>query len=220
MSGCRSFQDYFTEDSAGSAARRPTYPSDRSVWSPFVGDDKPDCTPPSTAGPALMRGLATLTLSMCLAWSVTSCGALTAPFQPAVYEGDVHCTVYITDAAGATAHAPVITPVQLTIESNGGIAIDGVEVVEGAEVVRSIPTADLAFEIVEVTHVRRRLTVRYEPRPTLPGIAVEGELVEEYHWRALGIDAAAQANLLIHDVSGTTTLVADCGGRLNRSANP
>jgi hypothetical protein len=102
----------------------------------------------------------------------------------------------------------------LTIDTDGNFSVNGVEIVVGAEVVRSTPTADLAFEVTKVTSHWRVVTVEYAPRPTLPGITVEGTLVETYRWHAGSIFASAQADLLVTDVSGTATFTVDCEGTL------
>ena len=77
-----------------------------------------------------------------------------------------------------------------------------------------MPTADLAFEITKITRQGRVLTVEYVPRPTLVGITVEGELVETYRWHVGSIRAAAQADLLVTDVSGTTSFTVNCAGAM------
>jgi len=102
----------------------------------------------------------------------------------------------------------------MTIDEEGGIQINESELVVGQEVVRSIPTADLAFEVVAITRMGSLLSVEYEPRPTLPGITIEGELRETYRSESGSIHVESRADLLITDVSTVTTFTADCQGNL------
>lgn len=157
--------------------------------------------------------LAGLTLSA--AWALSGCGGIFAwPFSAGTYSGGVPCTISIVDPPGSAASEDFTSAITLTIDADGRISINGVELVVGAEVVRSIPTADLAFEVTKITRQWHVLTVEYAPRPTLPGITVEGQLVETYRWDAGSIRASAQADLLVTDVTGTTAFAVDCEGEL------
>jgi len=157
--------------------------------------------------------LAALILAVPLA--LGGCGAIFGPpFAPGTYVGDGPCTISIADPPGSAASEVFTSAVTLTIDADGRISVNGVELVVGAEVVRSIPTADLTFEVTKVTRHWHVLTVEYAPRPTLAGITVEGKLVETYRRHAGSILVSAQADLLVTDVSGTATFTVDCEGVL------
>ena len=120
----------------------------------------------------------------------------------------------VVDPFGSAAQDEFTSAVTLTVDAEGRFGLNGVELVVGAEVIRSTPTADLAFEVTKVTRQWHVLTVEYAPRPTLMGITVDGELVETYRWHAGSILAAAQADLLVTDVTGTGSFTVDCEGVL------
>jgi hypothetical protein len=147
---------------------------------------------------------------------LAGCGMIFGPpFTTGSYAADVPCMIRIVDATGTAGEEEFSTPTTLAIDADGKFSIDGVELVVGQQVVRSIPTADLAFEITKVTRRCRLLTVEYAPRPTLEGITVEGRLVETYRWRNDSIRASAEADLLVTDVSGATTFTVNCAGVLS-----
>ena len=123
--------------------------------------------------------------------------------------------IRVVDATGTAGEDEFSTPVTLTIDADGALSTDGVELVVGQRVVRSIPTADLAFEITKVTRRGCLLTVEYAPRPTLEGITVEGRLIETYRWRNDSIRASAEADLVVTDVSGEATFTVNCAGVLS-----
>ena len=147
----------------------------------------------------------------------SGCGVIFGPiFPPGSYAADVPCTIRVADATGTTVgEEQFSSPTMLTIDADGKFSIDGVELVVGQQVVRSIPTADLAFEITKVTRRCRLLTVEYAPRPTLVGISVGGQLVETYRWRNDSIRTSAEADLVVTDVSGETTFLVNCAGVLS-----
>lgn len=148
---------------------------------------------------------------------ITGCGMIFGPsFTAGSYEADVPCIIRVVDATGTTVgEEQFSTPTMLTIDADGKFSIDGVELIVGHQVVRSIPTADLSFEITKITRRCRLLTVEYAPRPTLVGITVEGRLVESYRWRNDSISASAVADLVVTDVSGDTTFTVNCAGVLS-----
>ncbi|MDO8630610.1 MAG: hypothetical protein Q7R41_08950 [Phycisphaerales bacterium] len=156
-----------------------------------------------------------------VAWAIplvmTGCGMIFGlPFTAGSYVADVPCTIRVADATGTTVGEDEFSaPTTLTIDADGALSVNGVELVVGRQVVRSIPTADLAFEITKVTRRCRTLTVEYIPRPTLVGILVEGRLVETYRWRNDSIRASAEADLVVTDVSGETTFTVNCAGVLS-----
>jgi hypothetical protein len=135
-------------------------------------------------------------------------------FPPGTYTGDLACTAVIVapDNASETMEYEVSTT--MGIDENRDFTIDGVEVALGEEVTRSLPNADLTFAITRIVRAGPLLQIEYAPRPTLPGITVDGELVETYRWVDGAIQAAAVTDLTIEDVDGTTTLAAECDGTL------
>ncbi len=135
-------------------------------------------------------------------------------FAPGNYVGDVPCILGIRNADGETGEEVFISRITLAIDDNGDMFLEGVAVAVGNEVVRSIPTADLTFEITSVTLVGNLLTIEFEPRPTLPGITVEGELVETYRWVRGSIESSVEADLIVTDVSGPNTFTIRCEGVL------
>ena len=164
---------------------------------------------------ARRRVFAFAALSCTVASIVTGCGGIFGtPFPPGTYTGDASCTIRVVDPSGTAAEEPFTAPTAMTIDAEGRFSINGDELTVGAQVLRSIPTADLAFEITNVTRSRRVLTVAYAPRPTLIGVTVEGELVETYHWHTGSIRASAQADLLVTDAGGTSTFTVQCDGTL------
>jgi len=164
---------------------------------------------------ARRRVFAFAALTCAAAWIVTGCGGIFGtPFPPGTYTGDVPCTIRVVDPSGTAAEEPFTAPTTVTIDADGRFTINGDELTVGGEVLRSIPTADSAFEIAEITGERQALTVVYDPHPSLVGITVEGELVETYRWHAGSILASARADLLVTDASGTSTFTVQCDGTL------
>jgi len=164
---------------------------------------------------ARRRVFAFAALTCAAAWIVTGCGGIFGtPFPPGTYTGDDPCTMRVLDPSGTAAEEPFTAPTTVTIDAEGGFSINGDELTVGGEVFRSIPTADSAFEIAEITGERQALTVVYDPRPTLIGVTVEGELVETYRWHAGSIRASAQADFLVTDAGGTSTFTVQCDGTL------
>lgn len=161
------------------------------------------------------RVFALAALTCTAAWIVTGCGGIFGtPLPPGTYTGDVPCTIRVVDPSGAAAEEPFTAPTTMTIDAEDGFRINGDELTVGGQVLRSIPTADSAFEIADLNRSRRVLTVVYAPRPTLIGVTVEGELVETYRWHGGSIRASARADLLVTDTSGTSTFTVQCDGTL------
>ena len=175
-------------------------------------------TKPRGVGPSLCgrRAACVAALGLAAMGALGGCDRIIGiPFPPGPYAADVPCTLGVVDAAGAEGQQEFTSPTTLTIGADGGIRLNGVELAVGQEVVRSIPTADLAFEITEIAREGCALIVTSEPRPTLPGIAMTGELVETYRWQAGSVHASARADLLVTDVAGTVAFTVECAGTLH-----
>lgn len=153
-------------------------------------------------------------LALVMVSLLPGCGLLS--FAEGTYSADVPCEIRVVDPSGAEASESFTHAITLTVGADGGFTIDGVPVVVGQEVARSIPTADLAFEITDVRRLAGTLIVTYAPRPSLPGITIDGELVETYRWHGGSIDVDAESNLQPTDVSGTSSFTATCDGPLTR----
>ena len=148
--------------------------------------------------------------------AVSGCGAGFFPLRAGVYSGELACSGQLTDDMGMMSELDFDQRLELTVEPSGVFRIDGVELAIGSRVLRSIPTAELEFEITDIQRPRMSVTVIYEPRPTLPGITVEGNLVESFRWDRESIIAASHAQLLVTDISQTVTLLGECHGQLDR----
>lgn len=162
---------------------------------------------------------ATFVLVM-LAWVapllLPGCGGLFGPtFTPGTYSGDLPCTLRVVDASGSEAEENFTSVTELTFGQDGGFTINGTQLAVGEQVIRSIPTADLAFEVTKITRCWHTVTVEYAPRPTLPGISIEGSLIETYRWDSGSIRASADADLVVTDASGPNFFDANCAGVLN-----
>ena len=76
---------------------------------------------------------------------VTGCGFIFGtPFAPRTYVGEGPCTLNAVNPSGAEGQQDFTTTITLTIDAEGNFSVNGVELVVGAEVLRSIPTADLS----------------------------------------------------------------------------
>lgn len=163
------------------------------------------------------RLLALAVMNLAAGGMATGCGWIFDPqFVPGTYLGEGPCLLGVVNPSGAEEQQEFTTSTTMTIDEEGGFSVDGVELVVGAEVLRSTPTVDLAFEITKIARRGSILMVEYIPRPNpfFVGIAVEGMLVETYRWHAGSIRAAGHADLLVTDVSGTSTFTVNCEGVL------
>lgn len=147
-----------------------------------------------------------LTLAGCRWW--------TNPIVPGTYSGDVDCLISAPDGAGGEVSEPFTESLVVEVDSSGDLTINGVAVELGSLHVRSIPTADLSLEVVDIVKSPGRVEVTYEPRPTLVGIEMDGELVEVYESDPAGLAASAEADFIITDIDGPHPLSIECSGIL------
>lgn len=186
-------------------------------------NDKPGENRALATGPVRTSALTTSRLGRCaallvlaipLAGTFAGCGLFGTAFVPGDYAGNVPCTIDATNPDGETGSDDFDSATTLTVSETGAISVNGVELAVGNQVVFSIPTADLSFEVTDVARLRGSIVVTYEPRPTLTGIAVEGELTQTFVARDGRIDVSSQTALVLTDVSGDSELSVDCAGSL------
>lgn len=145
------------------------------------------------------------------------CGVLGGvALAPGTYSGELACRLTVTDATGVEASEDYTSAATLVVDEDGGLTVNEEPVEVGALVTRSLPNADLAFEVLNLSRRWRQVVVTYEPRPTLPGIAVTGELVEDYSRDVGGVRVVGHADLVVTDVSGDNAFEIDCSGVLGR----
>lgn len=161
----------------------------------------------------IMKWLTVGLSSMCI------CGCAGGVFPglfAGTYAADVPCTLTATNEEGIEEELEFQQAITLRLDRDGDVFINAVQIELGAEVVRSISTADLAFEVVAVERTANGITIVCEPRPTLTGITVEGELVETYVWLPAGesILVTASADLVLTDVEQTVVFAIACESTL------
>jgi|CXWL01.1.fsa_nt_gi hypothetical protein len=142
--------------------------------------------------------------------SVGGCTADFGGFPSGAYSGAPTCVLEVTGPTGATGQETFTEDLTVTIDLKDAFTINGVPVEIGAQHLRSLPTADLAFEVVAVQQSAGSLEITYEPRPTLPGIEITGSLVESYLLRNGDIAVNAQAELIVNDADGANTFTIEC----------
>lgn len=134
-------------------------------------------------------------------------------FAEGIYAGDVPCLLEL-ESSPEPAEEPFTESLVFEALEDGTWTINGVPVEVGALHLRSLPTADLSFEIVSVTEFRTGITVTYEPRPTLTGIEVDGTLTETYTRGDDRLEVEAEALLTLTDIDGSTQFLITCEGEL------
>jgi hypothetical protein len=153
-------------------------------------------------------------LMLAVGGSSGCCRIFDQTFAPGSYGEELACSIGLVDSSGASSQAEFTSPATVTVDPDGGFSVNGVELFVGQSVTRSIPTADLAFEVTAITNADGLLTVTLEPRPTLPGITIEGELVERYRWECGSVSVSSSADLIVTDVSAPNDISVDCDGVL------
>jgi len=139
-----------------------------------------------------------------------------AGLDPGTYVGELACRAVVTNPAGQQGQEDYTSPATLVVGEDGALTFNGEPIRVGEQVTREIPNATLAFEAMTITRGWRQISVTYEPRPTLPGIAVTGDLEEDYQQAANVIRAHGLTNLVVTDVSGDSTFQVDCSGALTK----
>lgn len=144
------------------------------------------------------------------------CGFFVTPFPEGTYSADVPCTLTVGEGSNEESTS-FTTPVTLVVSDSRELSLNGVPVVEGERITFTTPTADLTFEIVYVYRLFNTAGVRMVPRPTLPGITVDGPLFQRFDLDEDVIHTFASATLDVMDASGTTRLRISCDGTLTRN---
>lgn len=145
------------------------------------------------------------------------CGWFGGPaLQSGTYVGELSCRAIVTTSAGEREQEDYTLQATLIVASDGKLTVNQEPIESGQLVTRELPTATLGFEVTAINQGWRHVTVTYEPRPTLPGITITGDLMEDYQQAAGVIRAHGLANLVATDVSGDSTLQVDCSGALTR----
>jgi hypothetical protein len=114
------------------------------------------------------------------------------------------------DGPAGEGEEPFTIQLSVIVEEFDQFTINGEPVELGAMHLRSLATADMEFEIVDIVRSAGRIEVTYEPRPTLAGITASGELVEVYERTGDNLTVSAEADLTINDIDGATILQIDC----------
>lgn len=135
-------------------------------------------------------------------------------FPAGVYSGEIPCILELANQAHDLVQEPFTTELVVEIGPSDSFEINGVPVELGAEHVRSLPNADLSFEIVDIGQSRREIVIHYEPRPTLTGIEVTGDLIETYRWENDRLVVDAEADLTVTNIDGSTEFLIGCDGGL------
>jgi len=161
-----------------------------------------------------------MSLRMALAvgvFGLGGCGVLGGvALTPGTYSGELACRATVVDATGVEASEDYTSATTLVVDDEGGLTVNDEPVEVGELVTRSLPNADLAFEVLNLSQRWRQVVVTYEPRPTLPGIAVTGELVEDFSRDVGGVRVVGHTELVVTDVSGDNRFEIECSGVLGR----
>lgn len=154
-------------------------------------------------------------LSACGAFTLGGC-VPTNPngLLPGTYDGELACTAMVESPDGAEGTEEFTMPMVLVVDAAGDLSTNDEPIIVGELVTRSLPNADLAFEVLTITEDVGQVSVTYAPRPTLPGITVTGDMVETYQRSESGVTATGRADLVLTDVSGDSTFVIECTGSL------
>lgn len=131
------------------------------------------------------------------------------------YSGEIPCVLELAGEAHDPVQGPFTAELIVEIGPSNSITINDVPVELGSEHVRSLPNADLSFEVVEIELSAEQVVIHYEPRPTLTGIEVTGALTETYRWELDHLVVEAVAELTVTDIDTSTEFVIECDGALN-----
>jgi len=161
------------------------------------------------------RGRQLVLLVTCSLFGAGGCVPIPADgLAPGTYGGELSCTITAVNPEGVEGTEDFTMSVMLVVDSEGMLTVNDEPIEVGAEVTRSIPTADLAFEVLTISPGPGQVEVTYAPRPTLPGIEVTGDLTEEYAEVDGGVRLSGRADLVLTDVSGDSMFEIECSGTL------
>lgn len=152
------------------------------------------------------RGVLLICMSLT---GLAGCSADFGTFAPGEFAGTLDCQMTIDGPAGE-GQQPLTIDLAVTVVPVDVLTINGQPVEIGAMHLRSLPTADMQFEIVRTERSAGHIEVTLAPRPSLPGITATGQLVETYQQAEGGITVQAQADLTINDIDGPTRLQVAC----------
>jgi hypothetical protein len=159
---------------------------------------------------ALLAALAT-----CGMLALGGCGPVNAnALLPGTYDGELACSVTGVDPEGAEGTEEFTLAMTLVVDTDGNLTVNDEPIIVGGSATRSLPNADLAFEVLTLSRDAGRVSVTYAPRPTLTGITVTGELAEEYERAGAGITVSGRTDLVVTDISGDSTFLIECTGTL------
>jgi len=130
-------------------------------------------------------------------------------FPPGVFEREVLCEVS-AEGPNGEGQQTFTTELSVMIDEFGAMTVNGEPVELRATHVRSLPTADMGFEIVDIDQYPGFVQITLVPHPTLPGITATGFLVEEYVRGEGTITVQAEGDLTLNDIDGATNLHIDC----------
>ncbi len=155
------------------------------------------------------------TLTACGTFALVGC-VPTDPngLLPGTYDGELACTAMVVNPEGVEGTEEFTMAVVLVVDAEGNLSTNDEPIIVGELVTRSLPNADLAFEVLTITENVGQVSVTYAPRPTLPGITVTGDLDESYERAEGGVAVSGRADLVLTDISGDSTFDIECTGTL------
>lgn len=147
---------------------------------------------------------------------VSGCAAGPGGIPAGDYEGAIPCVVEATNPDGVEGQEAFTEDLSVEVGPFDSFTINGVAVEIGAMHLRSLPNADLSFEVTAIQQSSGSLQITYEPRPTLTGIEITGSLVETYRAQNGDIAVSAVADLTVESIDGVSLFLISCEGTLAR----
>lgn len=158
----------------------------------------------------------TLLAGLAACGMLSGCGLLVEGLSAGTYAGELACRASVAAPDGMEGTEDYTMAVTLVVDADGGLTVNDEPIVVSEMVTRALPNADLSFEVVTVSQEVGQVDVTYAPRPTLPGIEVTGDLVENYEQNGHAVQVTGRAELVLTDVSGDSMIDVDCSGTLPR----